>query len=511
MQQASSSSNCGGDPDGYSLSLFSKEGLDQAEENELICSICLNIIKDAVQCTGGHSNCRQCILKYNKPSCPSCRCKINLKTLIVSRAANNFVQNLPVLCKTVVATADDNDDVSDPAAKRRKTTARAMCEWRGCFKHLNSHMTSCVYVAAPCKFDGCGEQLPRMSLAEHEMSCEHRAVACWNQCGVEMSNTAEGRESHKPECSLEIISCPFFSQLGCYHTCPRRDMAAHAADAVLHVEVACRNMAKLRGTFTKKSDLSQIKRLDAEDFLNMLEACMGDEVIVASCLSQLKALSTFNLAEIGTRSGCEAVVAAMHRHPTSASVAQYGCFAVSSLARTNDCAVKLGSAGGCETVLAAMKGHPANTKVIRDGCTAICSLSMGNADNRARLGRLGACEVVMTAAKSDATAYIAMMQCMRAISLLAADHYNGIKLVALGGCEEIVATMNRHLGSVSVSHFGCAALLRLAKNSDNLARLSSAGACTALAAARRSHSTDTRIESIFSRAAELFALSDEAL
>jgi hypothetical protein len=61
---------------------------------------------------------------------------------------------------------------------------------------------------------------------------------------------------------------------------------------------------------------------------------------------------------------------------------------------------RLATDGACEAVIAAMRRHPADRNVQEQGCWAVTTLGTGSPDNRKRLGRRGAVKVVVVALRA---------------------------------------------------------------------------------------------------------------
>ncbi len=121
-----------------------------------ICSLCSLPLREPhlTDCCGAYY-CKSCIypIKNNKEPCPKCE-QVEFESMIDQNKLKE-VNELLVYC-----------------ANRENG-----CEWSGPVKELEQHQTEvcdCVQVACP---NGCGERLPRKSLAEHEADfCPKRST-----------------------------------------------------------------------------------------------------------------------------------------------------------------------------------------------------------------------------------------------------------------------------------------------------------------------------------------------
>ena len=68
----------------------------------------------------------------------------------------------------------------------------------------------------------------------------------------------------------------------------------------------------------------------------------------------------------------------MKTHSSNATVQQYGCAALSSLAMNDNNQVAITAAGGISAILAAMETHSSNATVQQYGCAALSSLGMND-------------------------------------------------------------------------------------------------------------------------------------
>lgn len=72
---------------GYPTELFAQEPAE-----EFKCIICLQVLRNSVQCKSQHPFCKSCIvpsLEQNS-SCPTCRSRLTLNKLVPSRYINGL-------------------------------------------------------------------------------------------------------------------------------------------------------------------------------------------------------------------------------------------------------------------------------------------------------------------------------------------------------------------------------------------------------------------------------------
>ncbi|XP_028393263.1 TNF receptor-associated factor 4-like isoform X2 [Dendronephthya gigantea] len=108
---------------GYPLKWFKEQN---AARSSFECSICLEVLKDAVQVGDcGHQFCAQCIedILKSDPRCPSCRIRISKQNVFKDHAARRLIKKLDVNCC--------NDG----------------CSWIGSLGSLlEAHMNSCRFL-----------------------------------------------------------------------------------------------------------------------------------------------------------------------------------------------------------------------------------------------------------------------------------------------------------------------------------------------------------------------------
>ncbi len=140
-----------------------------------ICTICFNVLKDPVLCPRNHHCfCRACITKHleNSQRCPTCADKLTVETLAEpQRTIKDYLNELHIRCVYID---------------------------RGCqeivqVQHLERHEATCGFTPAVCTNQGCGATLNQRDLIHHESEvCEFRKLKC-HSCR-EMTRTLAAME-----------------------------------------------------------------------------------------------------------------------------------------------------------------------------------------------------------------------------------------------------------------------------------------------------------------------------
>ncbi len=140
---------------GYPVELFVKPFPE-----ELICSICWNILNDPQQCKNGHSFCKLCIEDAitKREACPTCNVPLTVDKLSFSLLSRNLIQGLKVKCSSVHQVEDER------------------CKWQGPLAQLNEHlleecplqMIQCPLFSEGCL--NCSGTVLRKDLVNHLIS-----------------------------------------------------------------------------------------------------------------------------------------------------------------------------------------------------------------------------------------------------------------------------------------------------------------------------------------------------
>jgi hypothetical protein len=255
-------------PNFYDKKLFVQALGDQFE-----CPICLNIMKDPVQCPRGHTFCRHCISKHlevQAKRCPTCREVMTKDRLVPSRIIESLIENSEVHCVTYQSTHEDAILVKHANQKSRKpkmvitVNPNPTCEWSGKLIDAVKHHKQCPFARIWCPHSGCEEGIVRKDLPEHIKCCLYRLVPCkWcslsattglmathlpactkrpvlcpngclNENGELLSLLFDDVPLHRKTCSLEEVDCKF-ATTGCDVRCSRNDMCWHERDAGAHI------------------------------------------------------------------------------------------------------------------------------------------------------------------------------------------------------------------------------------------------------------------------------------
>ena len=135
------------------------------------CAICLNVLKQPMQCTRNeHFFCQPCITRHlaQTQRCPTCIEPLTIQTLRPARFVKDLISQLNIRC--------DNAD-------------------RGCvemvkLEMLEGHVANCEFSAVQCSNDGCEVIINRRDQLNHEMNdCNFRQGKC-EVCG---KNVAYGK------------------------------------------------------------------------------------------------------------------------------------------------------------------------------------------------------------------------------------------------------------------------------------------------------------------------------
>jgi hypothetical protein len=146
------------------------------------------------------------------------------------------------------------------------------CPWTGTLETMHAHNSQCGRVLVQCQWPSCDQQSERRRIQQHEASCALRREKCpwcslWYPfesafshrlaCGCRPSfhctNVAacdaafhmrKDREYHERICIHRIVLCPYKQSLGCSYSCVHQHMAAHSADAALHLTLALDNQKR---------------------------------------------------------------------------------------------------------------------------------------------------------------------------------------------------------------------------------------------------------------------------
>lgn len=239
-------------------------------ESDLRCIICLHVVRDAVKCPMDHGFCRSCIQKalIACGTCPGCRTVLNKDSLMAHRLLNNIIGDYEVICEsrfdpvssTVSASRSENNDEQN---KRQRVEE---CAWQGDLNELEAHMSSCEYKTVPCPY--CFMKVRVRDVKTHQQMCHRRPLPCKHcnsifpggeheKCSEELIKCEycqqsiprkelgslvglnyppfDRNDTHKLECPMIVIKCPYRSATKCAFKCVRKDMPSHVMDVIEHM------------------------------------------------------------------------------------------------------------------------------------------------------------------------------------------------------------------------------------------------------------------------------------
>ena len=150
------------------------EGYDTARfqstiDDGFICSICLCVLKDPMQCENNeHYFCSGCIkqhLEKTSHSCPVCQDKLTVETLRKApRIVADCVSRYKINCDHAARGCDASLELGA----------------------LEAHIRDCDYMPVPCSNDGCDEVVSKRDVKQHELDlCRFKTTTC-DECGKKM-------------------------------------------------------------------------------------------------------------------------------------------------------------------------------------------------------------------------------------------------------------------------------------------------------------------------------------
>ena len=132
-----------------------------AVHEDLHCAICLNVLKDPMQCQKNeHHFCTPCIRRHleNFQACPSCMEELTLETLKKpSRFLRRNLSDLVIRCDYVTRGCPEVVPLPD----------------------LNTHLINCEFSPVQCSNVGCTDVINKRELMNHErQTCKFRKLRC---------------------------------------------------------------------------------------------------------------------------------------------------------------------------------------------------------------------------------------------------------------------------------------------------------------------------------------------
>ncbi len=135
----------------YSSSLY----VDRPPE-DVLCSLCLDVMKNPKQCINGHLFCEECInLALEKAkTCPVCKCDVTKENLGSNLFVRNVINKLEVKCEFI-----SKEYEMDP------------CTWTGSLHARENHIANCEYQSVKCTNFGCDVIVQKRKLLSHLEIC----------------------------------------------------------------------------------------------------------------------------------------------------------------------------------------------------------------------------------------------------------------------------------------------------------------------------------------------------
>ena len=169
---------------------------------DLICPICLNIIKNQISCssnTNSHSFCKQCIDIYLEEhnNCPICKNNFEYKTNEETEKKLNKLlfrcQYFKEGCQKVINYSEYFNHINECEFKKDNTLYECLvnkynytnktfepCHYIGKKKEIEDHFKTCAFLQYKCIF--CNEDILSINFIDHAL----------NKCKVKIYNDNEG-------------------------------------------------------------------------------------------------------------------------------------------------------------------------------------------------------------------------------------------------------------------------------------------------------------------------------
>jgi hypothetical protein len=160
-----------------------------------------------------------------------------------------------------------------------------------------------------------------------------------------------------------------------------------------------------------------------------LETHSDDSSVVhhaCTALTNLTHNNVDNRMRFQEAGGVEAVVYAIGQHwKESAKITRQGCWAILTLAGTDDVSVEIVECGGAKMICEAMVHHSTDAGVQQFGSWAISNLALASDDIRMQIRKLGIIEVCRIALEEHGEDMEVVRQCRHALGVLGPDSDGG--------------------------------------------------------------------------------------
>ena len=151
----------------------------------LLCSICRDVLEDALQAPCEHAYCFTCIGTWlaHENTCPDDRQPLHVNELRpLFRYMQNQLDDLQIRC------------VNEPDG----------CPVVHSLGLAEQHEGQCQYAKLQCPNAGCTVVLNRQALDEHRQQCPLRRLRCPNGCGLELSDSDDDDATPPHNCVSEL-------------------------------------------------------------------------------------------------------------------------------------------------------------------------------------------------------------------------------------------------------------------------------------------------------------------
>ncbi len=371
-------------------------------DEELLCSICTDIVQQPRCCRSGHVFCEECIKTWlhNNGTCPIGREDLEVEQLAHVRPLERMVDRIQVRCP-------------NRGAGRSWTCRPFGCTWTGVVADRAAHLNNeCTFQPVPCTLPGCDASVPRRRLAAHMNTCPRReSAASPGKCQLPPKPTARAAGSANAHAEVQaqrwvaswlfvtagllIVAAILFNPLAPDRTVrtlekerpseaaapARAGKDSHGSEHVIGDEI---HRTAADGSDPGDTDSRLTAQKGTDDDLHGGGHAPDDEVPL-SAVDGNEPGGTDSNAPRAAGGGIEisfdtatatpqTIVSAMRGLVTNADVQESGCLALWSLAYRNGAtSAEIVRAGGVDAVIAAMQTHvrlsPSNWRV-QELCTA---------------------------------------------------------------------------------------------------------------------------------------------
>ncbi|KAL3859817.1 hypothetical protein ACJMK2_010010 [Sinanodonta woodiana] len=164
--------------------------------DDLLCSICKDVLEEPVQAPCEHAFCRQCIEGWlvHETTCPEDRQPLSISRLRpLFRYMRNDLARLNIRCKNHTQG----------------------CNFVTMLESIRTHEKECPLEKVPCPYENCSDRVFRQDLDRHAKACRSRTRECPRGCGYLI--TCKGDTDHnciyELRTALEILRSDFTSKV----------------------------------------------------------------------------------------------------------------------------------------------------------------------------------------------------------------------------------------------------------------------------------------------------------